>query len=83
MATTPNTEAIDKLFLELSQFTQASTAKELELIRGVSEARATAMELYRQIQRCPGSPEWHHAFRLCSALTSRLDALMPIARKAP
>lgn len=28
-----NTEAIDKLYLELSQFTQATTAKELQLLR--------------------------------------------------
>lgn len=31
----PDTEAIDKLFLELSQFTNATTAKELALRRHI------------------------------------------------
>lgn len=44
MATTPSTEAIDKLFLELSQFTQASTARELKLSRAVVAARANELQ---------------------------------------
>jgi hypothetical protein len=35
----PDTEAIDKLFLELSQFTNATTAKELNLQAKLDRAR--------------------------------------------
>jgi hypothetical protein len=38
---TPDTEAIDRLFLELSQFTNARTAKEIKLERDVATWRAT------------------------------------------
>lgn len=40
MATTTETETIDKLFLELSQFTKAKTARELRLLQPLEFAVA-------------------------------------------
>jgi hypothetical protein len=41
--TPPETETINKLFLELSQFTTATTAREIKLMRDIDEL-ATALE---------------------------------------
>jgi len=40
MADLPQTESIDRLFLELSQFTRATTAKEIDLQRRLAVLRA-------------------------------------------
>jgi len=42
MSNTLNTETIDRLFFELSQFTTAATAKELELGRQLDQWRSFA-----------------------------------------
>lgn len=84
MNATPNTEAIDKLFLELSQFTQAATAKELKLSRAVVAARQIAFELSRKLAKHPDdSPATAEAYAIASDLVTTLDDVMPIVRKAP
>lgn len=40
------TESIDRLFLELSQFTQATTARELALITAAKQASAILSHIY-------------------------------------
>lgn len=63
----PTTENIDRLFLELSQFTQATTAKELALAAQVSALRA-AMKPFAELMattngRIPyerlSAADWH------------------------
>ena len=84
MDTTPNTEAIDKLFLELSQFTKASTAKELKLSRAVVAARALSFVLSRKLakQVREDSPATAEAYAIASDLVTTLDDVILIARKA-
>ena len=75
----PDTEVIDRLFLELSQFTRATTAKELKLINGIGEARQAAMELSWQIEKCGASPELTKASEMAAALGAKLNDLLPDA----
>ena len=44
------TETIDKLFLELSQFTKATTAKEIQLQQQLAAAHADSLRLRGALQ---------------------------------
>jgi hypothetical protein len=44
------TETIDRLYLELSQFTNARTSREIELERERDEARSLARELTEELE---------------------------------
>jgi hypothetical protein len=46
------TETIDKLFLELSQFAQAETRKELDLRKEVERLRAALTQYGRHLPNC-------------------------------
>lgn len=50
---TTETESIDRLFLELSQFTKATTAKEIELARRVVKLEAALVTLRRDFADVP------------------------------
>jgi len=45
-----DTETIDRLFLELSQFTQATTKKELDLLDEIIQLKATVKELHNRLE---------------------------------
>jgi hypothetical protein len=51
------TETIDRLFLEFSQITKATTSKELFLKRQVEEAEKKTLELCYLIEGAGASPE--------------------------
>jgi len=48
---TPDTETIDRLFLELSQFSKATTAKELNLKAELEQAQAVIRDRDEKINR--------------------------------
>lgn len=73
----PDTEAIDRLFLELSQFTKATTGKELQMIKAIGEARSKAMELGRKIETLGCSYELSLASVMCSDLVQLLNNALP------
>jgi len=59
-----HTTAIDSLFLELSQFTKASTSKELELFREIARLRALLVvvrEFIKESEISTLSPELYKA----------------------
>lgn len=72
-----DTEIIDRLFLELSQFSQATTGKELALHEGIGEARKLSLELSWQIEKCGASPELTKASVMASELEAHLNELLP------
>jgi hypothetical protein len=74
---TLDTHTIDRLFLELSQFSRATTGRELKLIRGIGEARQAAMELCWQIEKSGASEELTKCSVMASALQSKLNDLLP------
>lgn len=70
-------ETINKLYLELSQVSTATTAKELAIQQGVGEARQAALELCWQIEKCGASEELTKASVMASELHSKLNDLLP------
>lgn len=73
----PDTDAIDRLFLELSQFTKATTGKELRLIKAIGEARSKAIELGQKIETLGASYELTEASAMCSDLVALLNDALP------
>jgi hypothetical protein len=72
-----DTETIDRLFLELSQFANATTGKELALHEGIGAAREAAIRLAWQIEKCGASPELTKASEMAAALHTQLNELLP------
>ncbi len=73
----PETESIDRLFLELSQFTKATTGKELKLIEAIGEARSKAMKLGQKIETLGCSYELTEASVMASDLVQLLNNALP------
>ena len=75
------TETLDKLYLEWSQFTKAKTAKELKL-----EARIEALEKQNEILQtecrgydcCPLAPRLNRADDRVEALETRIQAAIEV-----
>lgn len=72
-----STETIDRLFLELSEITLATTRKEMNLIRGIGEARSAALDLCYEIEKLPASEQQTKVSVLASKLVSLLNELLP------
>lgn len=73
----PDTETIDRIFLELSQFTTATTAKEIAMQSGIGEARQAAMELCWEIEKLPASEQQTKVSIQASDLVRQLNELLP------
>jgi hypothetical protein len=73
----PDTEAIDRLYLELSQFTTATTAKEIAYQKGIGEARSAAMNLCYAIEELPASEQQTKVSIQASDLVRQLNELLP------
>lgn len=80
----PETEAIDRLFLELSQFTNATTARELALQKEIAKlheeigaARQQALELSWKIEQLPAGGLQTEISIRSSALGTKLNELLP------
>lgn len=52
------TETIDRLFLELSQFTTATTKKELDLLKAVQKANNICRSMHAIAGREGGDANW-------------------------
>jgi len=72
-----NTEAIDRLFLELSQFTKATTGRELALINRIGQARSAALNLCYLIEDLPASEQQTKVSLQASALAAFLNESLP------
>ncbi len=72
----PETESIDRLFLEL-RLAPLSTGKELKLIKAIGEARSKAMELARKIETLGASYELTEASVMASDLVQLLNNALP------
>lgn len=74
---TTNTDTIDKLFLELSQFTKATTGTELKLQAGIMLADAHALELSYQLEKCAPSKKLAEAHVMVLALRKHFQQFIP------
>jgi hypothetical protein len=72
-----DTDTIDRLFLELSQFTKATTGKELALQEGIAAAVDASQQLAWQIEKCGASTELTKASVMASDLHQHLNRLLP------
>ena len=66
------TETIDRLFLELSQFTTVSTGKELNLRAVLLKAEAQTIRLSYQLEKCGASTALTEATCLLTELRATL-----------
>ena len=71
------TETIDRLFLELSQVTKATTGRELELLKRISEARSAAINLCHMIEALPASGQQTEISLQAAKLVSFLNESLP------
>jgi hypothetical protein len=70
-------DIINRLFLELSQFATATTAKELALQKGIGEARQAALELCYAIESAGASQALTNCSIMASSLQQKLNELLP------
>lgn len=75
--TKPQTEAIDRLFLELSQFTNARTTNELARDKEIGDLRVKANNLCWHIETLPASEKQTQISVLASDISRRLNELLP------
>lgn len=75
--TKPETAAIDRLFLELSQFTNARTAAEVQRDEQISFIRGLSLELSYQIEKLPASEQQTSISIMAADITRRLNDLLP------
>lgn len=73
----PETETIDRLFLELSQFTNGRTRRELDRDIDIATVRNAVLELSWQIENLSASPQQTRASEMCAAIGKRLNELLP------
>lgn len=73
----PETETIDRLFLELSQFSNARTRRELDRDIEIAAVRNSVLELSWQIENLPASHQQTRASEMCAAIGKRLNELLP------
>ncbi len=52
------TEMIDKLYLELSQVSKATTGKELDLMREVNRLKKGLEDVHDRVSGKRGNPKW-------------------------
>lgn len=75
--TKPQTETIDRLFLELSQFTNARTASELARDKEIGNLREMANNLCWHIEGLPASEKQTACSIMASDIHRRLNELLP------
>ena len=75
--TKPQTEAIDRRFLELSQFTNARTASELARDKEIGDLREMANNLCWHIEGLPASEQQTKISLMASDICRRLNELLP------
>jgi len=73
----PETETLDRLFVELSQFTTARTARELGTDKRIAEIRNATLELSWEIERMPASPAQTKISEMAASIGCGLNALLP------